>query len=206
MLVLRHRLAIAGVVTAAAVAVPAAALASGLGSPSGKPAPPQASAPGAGKSPAAPSQFNSLAASAGISVSQLKAGLAAAKQDGGDTAASVAAFAASTGVSHATAQRVLNAVFGTAPSGKSAPPQAPAGGDRKSRAALSEQGFAVPAAVRAFATRLGVSTNAAGPAFKQLAGLSGNGPVDPGNPALGAIARDLGVSPAQLAAAWNAVR
>ena len=39
MLVLHHRLAIAGVITA--IAVPAAALASGSGSPSGKPAPPQ---------------------------------------------------------------------------------------------------------------------------------------------------------------------
>ena len=205
MLVLRHRLAIAAVVTAAAVAVPAAALASGLGSASGKPAPPPASAPGAGKSPAASSQFNSLAASAGISVSQLKAGLAAAKQDGGDTAASVAAFAASTGVSHATAQRVLNAVFGTSQSGKSAPPQA--AGPRGSRFAAKGPGTSAAAApVRAFAARLGVSISAAGPAFKDLTALSGNGSVDPGSAAFEAIARDLGVSPARLAAAWAAVR
>ena len=44
MLALHHRLAIAGVVTATAIAVPAVALASGPGSPSGKPTPPQASA------------------------------------------------------------------------------------------------------------------------------------------------------------------
>jgi hypothetical protein len=37
MTVRHHRLAIAGVITAAAMAVPAAALASGPGSPSGKP-------------------------------------------------------------------------------------------------------------------------------------------------------------------------
>ena len=44
MMVRHHRLAIAGVITAAAMAAPAAALASGPGSPSGKPALPQASA------------------------------------------------------------------------------------------------------------------------------------------------------------------
>src|SRR6516165_5130297 len=43
MLVRHHRLAIAGVIIAAAIAVPGAALASGSGSPSGKPAPPRAS-------------------------------------------------------------------------------------------------------------------------------------------------------------------
>jgi DNA-binding transcriptional regulator YhcF (GntR family) len=142
-------------------------------------------------------------------VSQLKAGLAAAKRDGGDTAASVAAFAASTGVSNATAQRVLKAVFETSPSGKPAPPQSPAAGASKSAAAQSQvkqaQPDLPPAPVRAFAARLGVSTNAAGRAFKQIAGLSGNGSVDPGSPAFAAIAHDLGVSPAQLAAAWNAV-
>jgi hypothetical protein len=205
MLVLRHRLAIAGVVAAAAVAVPAAALASGLGSPPGKPAPPAASAPGPGKSPAAPSQLTALAASAGISVSKLQAGLGVAKRDGGNNAASVAAFAALTGVSHATAQRVLNAVFGTSASGKPAPPQA--GGARGSRSAEKGSGSATaPAPVRAFAARLGVSTSAAGPAFKELTALSGNGSADPGSAAFAAIARDLGVSPARLAAAWDAVK
>ena len=38
MLALQYRLAIAGVITATAIAVPVAALASGPGSPSGKPA------------------------------------------------------------------------------------------------------------------------------------------------------------------------
>jgi hypothetical protein len=206
MLVLRHRLAIAGVVAAAAVAVPAAALASGLGSPPGKPAPPPASARGAGKSPAAPSQLTALAAAAGISVSQLQAGLAAVKRDGGDTAAGVAAFAASTGVSHATAQRVLHAVFETSPSGKPAPSQALGARGSRSAAAGFQPSVTVPAPVRAFATRLGISTSAAGRAFKQIAALSGNGSADPGSPGLAAIARDLGVSPARLAAAWDAVR
>lgn len=68
MLVLRHRLAIAGVIAATDVQVPAAALASGSGSPSGPPASPQASAASASKSAAARSQLTALAVSAGIGV------------------------------------------------------------------------------------------------------------------------------------------
>jgi len=65
----------------------------------------------------------------------------------------------------------------------------------------------VPAAVRALATRLGVSTSAAGRAFKQMAALSNtSGAAGPGSTAFAAIARDLGVSPARLAAAWDAVK
>lgn len=201
MLVRYRRLAVAGVVTAAAMAVPAAALASGPGSTSVKPAPPPASAGGAKKPEAKPapprastasakgsgtrSQLPALAASAGISVNRLQVGLAAAKRAGGNTAASVAAFAASTGVSRATAQRVVHAVFGTG----------------------FMEGVTVPAAVRALAMRLGVSVSAAGHAFKQIAALSNNnGGVDPARPAFAAIARDLRVSPAQLAVAWDAVK
>jgi hypothetical protein len=191
MLVRRHRLAIAGVITAAAIAVPTAALASGSSSPSGKPAPPQASATSASKSKASHAAAvksaarSQLAASAGISTDRLQAGLVSAKRAGGNTAASIAAFAASTGVSHATAQRVVYAVFGT----------------------KVTTSVTVPAAVSAFATRLGVSTSAAGRALKQTAALSSkNGGVDPASSAFAAIAHDLGVSPAQLAAAWDAVK
>jgi len=62
-----------------------------------------------------------------------------------------------------------------------------------------------PAPIREFAARLGVTAAAAGPAFKQVAGLAQNGGADPSSPAFAAIARQLGVSPAQLAAAWAAV-
>lgn len=206
MLVRHHRLAVAGVITAAAIAVPAAALASGPGSPSasGKPAPPQASAASPKKSPAARSQLPALAASAGISVSRLQAGLVAAKRAGGNTAAGIAAFAASTGVSDATAQQVLYAMMGSSPSGKPAPPRGSAARASKSAAARPQ---AVPVAVRALASRLGVSTSAAGHALKQVAVLSSrNGGVDPASPAFAAIALELGVSPARLAAAWDAVR
>ena len=136
MLVLRRRLAIAGVITATAITLPVAALASGPGSPSGKPSPPSASAPSASKSAPARSASNSGAAPSQV---------------------------------------------------KQAQPDLPA------------------APVGAFATRLGVSTSAGGRAFKQIAGLSRNGSLDPASPAFAAIAHELGVSPAQLAAAWDAV-
>jgi hypothetical protein len=84
---------------------------------------------------------------------------------------------------------------------KPAPPQA--SGTQGVKQAQPDQ---PPAPVSAFAARLGVGTSAAGRAFKQIAGLAQqNGRVDPASPAFAAIARALGVSPAQLAAAWNAV-
>jgi len=130
MLVRYHRLAVAGVALAAAIAVPTATLASGSGSPAGKTAASQAAAASAKKQAAAASakkrapavgakkseaqsQLPALAASAGISVNRLQAGLVAAKRAGGNTPASITAFAASAGVPHATAQRVVYAVFGT---------------------------------------------------------------------------------------------
>jgi hypothetical protein len=192
MLVFRHRLAVAGVMTVTAIAVPAVALASGPGSPSGQPTPPAASAPSASKSPQAPvpspsasksasaqSRLNALAASAGISVSQLETGLRAAKQAGANTAAGVAAFAAATGVSHATAQRVITAVFGTPTNGKPAPMKSSGEGAREPAAprlsavaasagisvsqleaglaAMKEARGDTAAAIAAFATVTGVS-------------------------------------------------
>jgi hypothetical protein len=111
MLGLHHRLAIAGVAVATAIAVPAVAMASGSDSPSGKPAPAKASAAGTGKTAAAP-QLSALAATAGISVNRLVTGLDAMKRAGGNTAAGIAAFAASAGVPEATAQRIVSAVVG----------------------------------------------------------------------------------------------
>jgi hypothetical protein len=80
-------------------------------SSSGKPASAKGPAASGSKS-AAVSQLSALAASAGISVSRLQAGLAAMKRAGGNTSAGIAAFAAATGVSHATAQRVLHTLTG----------------------------------------------------------------------------------------------
>ena len=124
MLTLRRRLALAGVATVAAVAVPTAALAAGSGSPSAPSAKPTASA-------AAASQK------------------AAARQAQGRTGQ--------------------------------------------------------PQIAAALATRLGISTSAAQHVIAQLSAL-GRGGVDPASAAFAAIARDLGVSPARLAAALTAAK
>jgi hypothetical protein len=143
MLVLRRRLAIAGITAVAAIAVPVAALASGPSSPPAKPAPPQAAAPSVTK---------------------------------------------------------------PVPSGQPAPSSdPPPTGAAASKAAAAAGRPDWPAPIQAFAERLGVSTAAAGPAFKQVAVLAQNGGADPSTPAFTAIARELGVSPERLAAAWAAV-
>jgi hypothetical protein len=123
-----RRVVVAGVVAAAAVAIPVAALASGSGSPSAKPSPPAVS-----KSPPAASK----AAGSGTRVGRSLTGAAA---------------------------------------------------------------------VAALASGLGVSTGAARHALQQIGALSGQGGVDPTGPAFAAIARGLGVSPAQLAAALGGVK
>ena len=153
MLVPRHRLAMAGVITAAVIAVPAAAMASSTGSPSGKPTPPSASAAIASKSAAAQCQ---------------PAG---------------------------------------SPSGKPAPPRGSALASKYAAAqAVPQPPVTGPAAVSALATRLNVSATTAGRAFKEIGGLLvETGRVDTASPAFAAIARELGVSPAQLATAWDAV-
>ena len=139
MLVLRHRLAIAGITAVAAIAVPAAALASGSGAPPAKSAPPAAAAPAASKSP---------------------------------------------------------------PPGNPAPPQGAAASKEAAAAGKPDE----PAPVREFAAQLGVSAAAAGPGFKEVARLARqDGSVDPASQAFAAIARQLGVSPERLAAAWAAV-
>jgi hypothetical protein len=114
----------------------------------------------------------------------------AAKQAGGNTAAGITAFAASTGVSQATAQRVIAAVFGTE-AGKQ-PGQQPSQAD--------QQAF-----VSALATQLGISHSAAQRVLNQLAEL-GRGGIDPGSPAFAALAHQLGVSPDRLVAALQAAK
>ena len=134
-----RRLAIAAVTAAPVIAVPAAALASGPSTSSGKPAP-------------------SAAATKPATAS--KSGLAS----------------------------------GTAAASKSAARQSAA----SSSATMS-------AMVAALATRLGVGNSAAQRALNQLEALGQDG-IDPASPAFAAIAHDLGVSPAQLAAALVAAK
>jgi hypothetical protein len=59
--------------------------------------------------------------------------------------------------------------------------------------------------VTALANQLGVSQSAAQQALNHLEALS-RGDVDPASPAFAAIARDLGVSAARLAAALDAAK
>jgi len=157
MLVLRHRLAIAGVIAAAAIAVPVAALAAGSGSPPAKPGPPTAAAPTVSKSPPPGTQ---------------------APPDGAAVASKEAAAASQPDVA--------------APGGSKTPPPG--------------KQADLPAPVAAFVTRLGVGTDAGGRAFKEVYGLvRQGGTADPASPAFAAIAREAGVSPDRLAAAWNSV-
>jgi len=142
-----HRLAVAVVIAATAIAVPTAALASDSGTSSGKPAPSAAATKSAASKSAASKSAASKSAAAGGSAAASKF---AARQSG-----------------------VLRSVT-------------------------------MPAMVTALATQLGVSHSAAQRAFNQLDALSGG--VDSASPAFAAIARDLGVSPAQLTAALGVAK
>ena len=152
-----RRVVVAGVVAAAAAAVPAAALASGPGSPSAKPSPVASKSAAAASKSAAPASKSAAAASKPAA------------------AASKSAAAASKSAAAGSGTRVDRSLTG-------------------------------PAAVAALASRLGVSTGAARHALQQIGALSRQGGVDPTGPAFAAIARGLGVSPAQLAAALGGVK
>lgn len=179
-----RRVAVAGVLTAAAIAVPAAALAAGSDTPHPKPPHAGATASASGKSEAAPPDLSRLASSAGISVSRLEAGLVAAKQAGGNNPAGITACAAAAGVSHATAHRIVATVFGSA----------------------DTQPLTGPASTAVLASQLGVSRAAAQRALQQVAALDGKDGVNPAGAAFARIAHGLGVSPARLAAGLDAVK
>jgi hypothetical protein len=181
---IHRRLAVAGMLTAAAIAVPAAALAAGSDSSHPKPQHPRAAATASGKSESAPADLSALASSAGISVNRLEAGLAAAKRAGGNNTAGVAAFAAATGMSNATAHRIVNTVFGPKVNGS----------------------LTGPAATGVLASHLGVSRSAAQRALDQIAALSAKNGIRPTDAAFAQIAHGLGVSPARLAAGLDAVK
>jgi len=171
----RH-IAVAAVLTAAAIAVPVAALATGSSTPPAKPSPVATGS--------AAARLPGLAASAGLDARHLQAGLVAAKRAGGNTSAGVAAFAAAAGVSERTAQRILDAVVGT----------------------HTDRSLTGPAAATALAARLGVDRAAAGQALRQLSELSGRAGIDPASSTFAAIAHRLHVSPARLAAALDGVK
>jgi hypothetical protein len=186
----RHRVVAAAVVAAAALGVPGSALAVGSAGQGSKSttAPPTSAAVSKAQ---AISHLPALAASAGLTESQFETGLAAAKRAGGNSSAGVAAFARATGVSPATARRLVSSVFGPAGLNQSGSPSASLAG---------------PAAVAALATHLGISTAAAHSALEQIAALGRTQGIDPASAAFAAIAHHVGVSPAQLAAALPFVK
>ena len=118
----------------------------------------------------------------------------------------VAAVIAATAIALPAA--ALASVSGTS-SGKPAPSAAASGSAARqsgARQSGARRGVTVPAMVAVLATQLGVSHSAAQRAFNQLDALSGRDGVDPASSAFAAIAHDLGVSPAQLAAALGAAK
>jgi hypothetical protein len=179
----RNRVAAATVVAAAAIGVPGSALAiDSAWQGSKSTTAPAATAP-ASKAPGL-SDLSALASSAGITESQLEAGLVAAKQAGGNNTSAVAGFARATGVSAATAQRIVYSVFG----------------------AQVDRSLTSLSAAAALATRLGVSTATARSALQQIGALSRAYGVDPASAAFAAIAHHLGVTPTRLAAALPLIK
>jgi hypothetical protein len=167
---------VVAVLSAAVLGVPGSAVAIGSAGHGSRATTPPATAP-APKT--VPSDLSALASSAGITESQLQAGLMAAKEAGGNNPSAAAGFARATGVSPATAQRIISSVFG-------------AQIDRSPTGA---------AAIAALATQLGVSTTAAHSALEQIVALGRAQGVDPASAPFAAIAHRLGVTPARLAAA-----
>jgi len=106
----KHRLAVAGIIAAAAIAIPGAALASGLTTASGKPGPSAtASAPVGTKSPApggAPTGTKSPAPDPSAAAS--KSAAAQSPQAGIEAQRLVAALAGQLGVSDSAAQHLLD--------------------------------------------------------------------------------------------------
>jgi hypothetical protein len=114
------------------------------------------------------------------------------------------------GVATAAAVAVPTAALAAgsgSPSSPSAKPAASAAAAASQKAAARQaQGqTGQPQIAAALATRLGISTSAAQHVIAQLGAL-GRGGVDPASAAFAAIARDLGVSPARLAAALTAAK
>ena len=139
-----RRLAVAGVIAAAVIALPAAAFASGSTS-SGKPGP---SATASNSAPAVKSPAPNSSAPA-------------SKSPGPNAAASMKAAARQSGTLERQAEQAM---------------------------------------ATALASQLGVSDSAAQRALTEINALSDRNGVDPASPAFAAIAHQLGVTPARLAA------
>src|SRR6266516_2996693 len=119
------------------------------------------------------------------------------------TAAAKSAAAAAKSAAAGSGTRVDPSLTGPAASKSAAAAAKSAAAGSGTRVDRSLTG---PTAVAALAGRLGVGTGAARHALQQIGALSGQGGVDPTGPAFAAIARGLGVSSAQLAAALGGVK
>lgn len=200
-----RRLAIAGILTATAVAVPIAALAGNNATGKAPTSTASAPVPRAAKSKPAESGVPlsavaaRLASRLGVStsaaqhaVAQLQAGVSAAQ------------IAHELGVSTERLNTALRAVkMSFAPPASSG---APAGGAKKP-AQRGRDLTTLRAAAAALASRLGVSMSAAQDALHQLGVISARqGGLESNSPQFRAIAHRLGVSPARLDAALRAVK
>ena len=191
------RLAIAGVVAAAAIALPATAMAGHF--PSGKPSTSASAAPTS--KPVGPSNGPVLSEVAARLASQLGVSTSAAENalqqlNGDVTAARLAAIAHELGVSPAQLSTALREVkMSFAPTGSpTSKPGSPG---------LSS----MPGAAAALASHLGVSLSAAQHAMHRIGVLDAREDgVDSTDPHFIAIAHQLGVSTAQLDHALRAVK
>jgi hypothetical protein len=96
----------------------------------------------------------------------------------------------------------------SAPASKSPGPNPSAAAAMKNAARQSRalESGTMPSMVAALATQLGVSHSAAQRAMNQIDAVSDRNGVDPASPAFAAIAHELGVTPARLAAALDAAK
>ena len=148
-----------------------------------------------------------LAAAGVLAATMIAVPAAALASDSGTPAGKPApsATAAGAAASKSAAAAGSAAATGAAASKSPAAPGSAAAIKSAARQSGAQSGATEAAMVAALAAQLGVSHSAAQRALDQLQAL--NGPeVDPASPAFVAIARDLGVSPARLAAVLPALK
>lgn len=207
-----RRLAVAGVLTAAAVAVPAAALA-GINPSSKAPSTPahttKSAATAKPKHPQGGGTITNaevaarLASALGISKGAAEHALQQLQRN--VTGSQLAAIAHELGVSPAQLNAALRQVkLSFASHGSSA---RPSGTHQKPAAGGPRDMTALPAAAALLSSRLGVSMSAAQDALHQLGVISArDGGVESTSPQFRAIAHQLGVSPTRLDNALRAVK
>jgi hypothetical protein len=135
---------------------------------------------------------------AGVAVAALIAVPAAAFASGSTSSGKPAPSATATN----SAQPSKSPAAGTSP----LPNSSAVAMKNAARQSRAHDSGAAPSMVAALATQLGVSHSAAQRAMNQIDALSDRNGVDPASPAFAAIAHELGVTPARLAAALDAAK